>query len=77
MCRDVDDEADKVSLTEGNIVEDEEVYLVENVHRLYVPSLKMLHQSPDDNNTSRRPSQKAVYMAETPMRNRKDNVGQS
>ena len=37
MCRDVDDEADKVSLTEGNIAEDEEAYLVENVHRSYVP----------------------------------------
>ena len=36
LCRNVDDEADEVPVTEENTVEDEEASLVENVQRSYV-----------------------------------------
>lgn len=39
-------------------------------------SLQWLDQSPVNDDSSRRLSQKAAYMADTPSRKRKDHIGQ-
>lgn len=72
LCRAVSVEADKVPITEENTLEDEEVSLVGNVQRSCVPvfsKLSPFSYSPG-HYSSRRLSQKAAYMADTPTRKR-------
>lgn len=73
---DVDDAATDRSVTENTAHEDEEASLVQSAQRSYVYFFYTFDRSPIDVNSSRRPSQKAVYMADTPTRKQKDNVAQ-